>query len=991
MTDWNAIFGGSGGSSGGGGTNWDSIFGGGSKGAAPKKSSGGLFDEVGGLISRGASHIPGEHYVASGLHDLSYIGGNAATQGGEVIHALPSAIPNIAHLLSYSLNHQYGRGHGFAQVADEWLHPIRNLQAGWNDPKNLLDQWVHQPANDVSDLFSAKGRHRLAQHPLNLPLDVLAAADPVGRVASKAARAGTLGARAEELATAPRILTDSGGEYSRALRKAPTLHGMALQRMFDKFSTAHPELHYFGNDARLAKMAGDKSYYRTQSEVAIARQFQKAGKPLTNPERFAFHIAAEPLGLQQRIDLFSKLNEIHPSAGLRKYVSMLKDPAVADVLKNPRPEFSQAVDAGRQLEAKAGETMTKAGKLTPEIRSERVQLPAKTFEETMGFKPGARPDIHENLGEPFRFPHVGTTKNPSVFSTPLGPLKGIKSPGFLKKNRAALLTKAQIITDPVGVYSQDFMRTQQWLHKLDLQEHVYDKVARDLSPDLAKLGGKPENGAYYWSQKAQEEAKAKGLTDRKIPRDVKNAPELQQDRAILDTVEHGKSIQEAADRTMFDALPADLEGKTVAELTKLGVKWVPAKWADAYKKEFQRTSAMARLVFDKPTDWWRALTLKYRPAWAVNNIVGQNLLYALNATPGSASAYASALKMRQEGHDLSGIPGAQQGFARTQSHITRSGFAQPIVDRSAVLRTARAIGKPAGWLLKPIQAVGQASLYLNELGEQIPRDAAVIKALKDQGIDVRALQKAGKSVGDAHNAWVDAVKAGNQTAVEHAVEEVNTMLGDFGRMSHVERTVIRRIVPFYSWFKTITIVTGKYILRNPLRVKVLQQMSQFQQENDANLPSWLKGAIPLGSSSKGFQTMLSTVGVNPFETLNQLGPTGGSLVHGKTQFGSANPGGLLNPFIGAAITAITGKDTFTGGDYYGPGANQGAIGRGLGDVLSGLPEYQLAEKAAGKSYPSKLYSQDKYHGLPPYLWNYLGLPIRRVNVKKAKAEAKAGQ
>ena len=61
--------------------------------------------------------------------------------------------------------------------------------------------------------------------------------------------------------------------------------------------------------------------------------------------------------------------------------------------------------------------------------------------------------------------------------------------------------------------------------------------------------------------------------------------------------------------------------------------------------DVRRTNPIMRLMVDRPTDVWRAFTLKFRPAWTVNNIVGQHILYAMHhAGPAGAIAYLQALK-----------------------------------------------------------------------------------------------------------------------------------------------------------------------------------------------------------------------------------------------------------------------------------------------------------------------------------------------------------
>jgi hypothetical protein len=52
-----------------------------------------------------------------------------------------------------------------------------------------------------------------------------------------------------------------------------------------------------------------------------------------------------------------------------------------------------------------------------------------------------------------------------------------------------------------------------------------------------------------------------------------------------------------------------------------------------------------RYLFERPTQVWRAIVLGYRPAFLVNNLVGNHLLYALRfAGPAGAKAYLDAVR-----------------------------------------------------------------------------------------------------------------------------------------------------------------------------------------------------------------------------------------------------------------------------------------------------------------------------------------------------------
>ncbi len=60
--------------------------------------------------------------------------------------------------------------------------------------------------------------------------------------------------------------------------------------------------------------------------------------------------------------------------------------------------------------------------------------------------------------------------------------------------------------------------------------------------------------------------------------------------------------------------------------------------------EFTPASRLVKMLVDTPTDFWRSLTLSFRPAWIVNNFIGNTILYAANhAFTSGAPGYGAAM------------------------------------------------------------------------------------------------------------------------------------------------------------------------------------------------------------------------------------------------------------------------------------------------------------------------------------------------------------
>jgi hypothetical protein len=948
-------------------------------GPAPSSSGGGLFDFIGHEI---ASHTPGAHLIGEAAGGVGEVTRGLAGDVANTIHAIPQLPMALYHFNQYD-----------AKKYPVSLNPLqdwRELTKSYNDPHSLgggaIKPTVKSTERDIHNVRTGNF-HALAQHPLSPVLDALSVASLGGGALLKGAKVAdevglvARGGRVSRLADdEARVLHDEN--LQKTLPRARTAQGRLAQNAIDRFSQRHPEMPVVGVQPRLYGISGRHGYYRTEAEKAIVHKMQRAGTPLNRDEEFALHIAAEGLPLRDRIALYGKLNAENPSSALQRYIRVMQRPGVAEALKNPRDEFASFAHQVHGVESKAGETLIKAGKLTEEGRAERAAAPLD-FAHEHGINIGES-DISPKLPQGFRFPHVGTTGNPSLFRTPLGKLMGTREPGLLKRSRMIRFARGQFITNPQSVYSEDFMRTARYLHELDLESNLFDKVSRPLDVKQADLYGRSDpEAAYYWPTSAREMAKEKGLTPRRIPREARDAEARNQDLSILDPKTAQEGVAGRAEQTVGSLHDLGLEGKTIEHLKELGVRQVPKTYAAAYRREFGRANGMVRLLIDKPTSAWRSLTLKYRPAWAVNNLLGQHLLYAMaNPTLGGAVSYGQALLgHRRNAEIMEETPGMRQGFATTQKGITHTGGAQPIVDRSATVKavrgTAKAIGLPVRAVVYPIRKFGDGIQAINQLGENIPREAQFLHLLK------KHLDLTNKTLDEA-------VRTADPQLIQRLVDEVNSLQGDFGNLNHVERTVLRRALPFYSWFKVITKLTLKYAKDYPVRLKMLQSMSNFLNEPDTQMPSYLRGFVNLVRKGQTV-TGLSTTGANPFETVPQLLSAAGGVLHGKPTFGTDNPGGLLNPGLQALFTGVSGTDNFTGNTYRGPGANEGLLGRATGQFLSGLPEYRLAEQAAGLGPKSTLYDQSKFLGLPPYLWNYLGLPIRRVKLPEAHSRKRAGQ
>ena len=234
---------------------------------------------------------------------------------------------------------------------------------------------------------------------------------------------------------------------------------------------------------------------------------------------------------------------------------------------------------------------------------------------------------------------------------------------------------------------------------------------------------------------------------------------------------------------------------------------------------------------------------------------------------------------------------------------------------------------------------------------------------------------------------------------QQLLDLVDRGLGNFNTLTPVERRFMRRIFPFYAWFKVITAVSKDLLIDSPLRVNIVYNLEKMVQNNPdlvpaGMMPSWLAGAISTGRPKHGQQQLISTVGLNPFATISQLGRAGKSVVgQGGNPTEAASEFG---PALGVA-DLFQGIDPFTGQGYTGPGDKESPIVRAILGTLSSLPETQLLQSYGiapglfGHGRDPQSYAPERFGpGINQTLAGFLGLPIKQARLKKLHGYAKEG-
>lgn len=388
---------------------------------------------------------------------------------------------------------------------------------------------------------------------------------------------------------------------------------------------------------------------------------------------------------------------------------------------------------------------------------------------------------------------------------------------------------------------------------------------------------------------------------------------------------------------------------------------VPEAFAREVAGEFTRSNRVLDVLLTKPTRLWRVLVLNLRPAWLVNNMVGNSLLYAIrNAGPAGLMALLRVI--------------ADTKGARLARGLVRDAEARGLLTAEDVARIwpEQAEGTFIGTQLpkggkvgKAAQVAGLGLAPLDRSSEALLRRAALnTAARKSPEIKARlkAMPKETRSFREAATAELET----NPALVREISQKVNDTLGDYFGLSDLERRYIRAVVPFYAWYRAIVTLTLKLPLDYPGRTLLLSKLGQlgdeWSQEQLGPLPSFLRGAIPLGGDR-----ILKTQGVNPYATVLSLARGAGD----TRQFQ-----GEVNPYVIALASLFGHKPWESGTPTYRLPYDVGKR------VVQGTPQYRLLRPRS----TSSLYLDP---GFMAELRAYLGIPTRRLN--RAEANYQAGQ
>ena len=351
----------------------------------------------------------------------------------------------------------------------------------------------------------------------------------------------------------------------------------------------------------------------------------------------------------------------------------------------------------------------------------------------------------------------------------------------------------------------------------------------------------------------------------------------------------------------------------------------------------------ARAVFDPVTNTWKTSVLALSPRWVFNNFFGN---MALNVAGGvNPLAYWKA----------TGVMKKARALAKKQDW--------------SVNKALRKLGIPEEVSRGLYSAEARGSMSAIGLSKRLTTDTSTMGMWKKLGYGTKNALKEIPNAVYRFNSGIESFfrtahyldkmgKTGFNKAL--AIKSVNEFLFDYSALTYTEKTVLRRILPFYSWQKNITRLVATYPFKYPARAALLQKVNALVEEPEEMdyrfLPEYMMDYVPTNLKAAGEKLYLSTRGINPFADV------GVNLSN-------------VNPMLKLLIERSTGMNLFKGRQFTSPYRTYASTEKILPSfgrhIASQFPQYQL--------YQNLRYPYAKYDTGEPILSTKTGEPVYTRN------------
>lgn len=816
------------------------------------------------------------------------------------------------------------------------FHPGRDL------PKSQLAEKVGKPFIEPYKPLAEWDVRGFASNVYDHPLVLLDFVAGAGVFAGAVLRSGRV-ARATDTIRLETPAAKAGAEGGKVVERPtstkPLRRGsqVARDRLLKLVPADTPVLGEFARAAREIDRLPRRDAQRLQLKI---RPYQKAYLKLSEPEQVAAHLRSWELSpVQYKAHLLSER-----AAGRtveEGTLLLLDDDKVRKAYENPSARVLDAVSKAREAGLVMEDVLGGKGRLGAAKAEQRRFLPlllargAKYENGELNVPDGLLDELKAEGHDPAYVPDV--MQQEKAFIGRAGGGLGVpRSPVY--KTEGVLFNTGRLMLGQ-DVLSPKFLATTRYTLHDDIHTGLMDSAIHVGHDDTLPAG-------YRYIRRPT----GKSRQPEKIPHTQQALGEFR------DTVEDRlRGIDEEGYKSFLadtkDAAAMSPDGKFYLA--------IPESFAKQASGEFLRSGQASRWLIEKPTAVWRALVLNLRPAWLVNNIVGNHLLYAMKyAGLDGLNAYVRAV--RSAGKDSA-------EFRRLVEHHMPEQAIGTFLNTQSPTRLPL-LGERGSRRLQNIASLGLRPLDIGV--EQTLRRAAVETVLRKSPEVKTRMKKMWGETGRFEKAAREALEE-HPNLARRVSDDVNSALGDFMNLSVFERQALRRIFPFYAWYKAILQITVKLPLDAPVRTALVAKAGLVGRDETeqalGDVPSYLKGAVLLERTSGDRQPIGNTTPLNPYATLPQLGQ---------------DISGTVNPVVELAGRSVFGEDRYTS---VSPGDLLNNLLAGAKETGTNLPQARLLEALRGTIYkgtPAQPTLYDR-RGRDELL-RYLGVPYSAMSKKRAR-------
>lgn len=478
---------------------------------------------------------------------------------------------------------------------------------------------------------------------------------------------------------------------------------------------------------------------------------------------------------------------------------------------------------------------------------------------------------------------------PDIPAERMGPVAAGKATGRFAKERVqrshgTLISRGNVVTSP----NLPLFAARRTLAHEQLSENVGNLIARTAY----RHGGEPVSGEAALNLLRADKSRLRLSSD---PGRV----HIVSVKAVQHALDHlnDATRQSGVDQRVIDDVLKEPDEAAIRANPKDYIA-LPRAAVEEWRTAMKSPDALLR-GYDSMLSAWKSGILAFTPRFYVNNLVSNAALYGLAAGPDIRSMIQAARK---------GSPFRAEGVI--PERVAGSTIAREAGARAIAIKDTGVGAKLNHWAQRgfefnqKLESFWRRSLYIH----------AAKKTLRDEGGKFRHLSQ---------EEVADAVAKMPPELVQESIRTVRDFLGDYQRFNRVERNVVKRVIPFYSWLRFIGTLTVALPFRSPLRAEalaVLSKANDVENPQDYLRPLYNRGRINL----PGPFAMRST-GFNPFSTVAE--PIAAVTGEGSKLTGLARAlaGGGAGPVPQALIGEVSGRDPFTGRDYTAPPGFMGSV------------------------------------------------------------------